>query len=117
MNHVSFGRLCGQNALFFYVKGGGKYDYALNSMGYDKFSKNMLSFKSENDDALWCLLKDLCVIIREHIFNFWHVRNGKYQKCVSFAMSVCLSIILLFICNKSRNAQWISIKFHIVEFY
>lgn len=88
MKHVCLGRLCGQNTLFFYVKGGGKYDYALNSKGYDKFSKNMLSFKSEKDEALWCLLKDLCVIMQGQIFNFWHVRNVKYQKCVSFAMSV-----------------------------
>jgi len=63
--------------------------FVLNSKGYDKFSKNMLSFKSENDDALWCLLKHLCVIMREQIFNIWHFRNVKYQKCVSFAMSVC----------------------------
>ena len=49
----------------------------------------MLSFKSENDDALWCLLKHLCVIMREQIFNIWHFRNVKYQKCVSFAMFVC----------------------------
>jgi len=73
----------------FDVKGAGKYDHALNSKGYDKFFKNMFSLKSENDDALWCLLKDLYVIIREQIFNVWHVRNGKYQKCMSFAMSGC----------------------------
>ena len=105
-------------AFYFNVKGGGKCDYALNSTGYDKFSKRTLSFKSRNDNALWCLffLQDLCVIIREKVFNFWHVRNGKYQKCLSFA-NVCLSIIRLFICNKSRNAQWTSIKFHIVKFY
>jgi hypothetical protein len=76
-------------AFYFNVKGGGKYNYALNSKGYDKFSKQMLSFKSENDDALWRFLQDLCAIMREQIFNFWHAGNGKYQKCVSFAMSVC----------------------------
>jgi len=73
----------------FYVKGVGKYDSALNSKDYDNFFKNMLSFKSENDDALWCLFKDLYIVIREQIFNFWHVRNGKYQQCTSFAMSGC----------------------------
>jgi hypothetical protein len=46
-------------AFYFNVKGCGKYDYALNSKGYDKFSKHMLSFKFGNDDALWCFLQDL----------------------------------------------------------
>jgi len=39
MKHVRLGRLCGKNTLFYYIKGGGKYDYALNSNAYDKFSK------------------------------------------------------------------------------
>lgn len=88
MRHVCLGRLCGQNTVF-YVKEAGKFDYALNSKGYDNSFKNMLSFKSENDDALWCLLKVLYVIIQKQIFNFWHVRNGKYHECTSFAMSGC----------------------------
>jgi hypothetical protein len=41
------------------LKGGGKYnDYASNSEGSGEISKNMLSLKSEKDDALLRLLKD-----------------------------------------------------------
>jgi hypothetical protein len=63
------------------------------------FSKHTLGFKSEDDHALWCLLKDLCVTIREQIFNFWHVRNGKYQKCVCVIYPVCLSFAYSYVTN------------------